>query len=91
MVEHEPSVERLEFHYEGHHTVYYKEFEHENAKNWGKKNLRSLLHTLPLIISIKTQKAFSMLTFRNILLGIKQKGYGNPEQYTKSEVSQLKL
>ncbi len=43
MVEHEPSVERLEFHLEVHHIVYYKEGEHENAKTVGKKKSTKLI------------------------------------------------
>ena len=37
MVERENSVERLEVHLIGLHTVYYKEGEHEKVKKTGKK------------------------------------------------------
>ena len=43
MVKHEPSVERLEVHLEGHHIVYYKEGEHENAKTVGKEKSTKLI------------------------------------------------
>ena len=43
MVEHEPFVERLEVNLEGHHIVYYKEGEHENAKTVGKEKSTKLL------------------------------------------------
>ena len=43
MVEHEPSVERLEVHLEGHHVVYFEEGDHENAKNTGKEKTTKLL------------------------------------------------
>ena len=43
MVEHEPSVERLEVHLEGHHVVQYKEGEHENAKIVGKEKSTKLI------------------------------------------------
>ena len=44
-VEHEPSVERLEVYLKVHHTVYYKEGEHENANELGKgKSTKLILH-----------------------------------------------
>ena len=43
MVENEPFVERIESHLEGHHTVYYKEGEHENEKAFGKEKSAKLI------------------------------------------------
>ena len=43
VVEHGLSVERLEFHLNFHHTVYYKEGEHENAKTLGKEKPTKLV------------------------------------------------
>ena len=90
ILEHEPSVERLEVHLEGHHTVYYKEGEHESAKKSEKKSLRSLLHTFLLISRTKTRIIFSTLILPSTSLGTKQKDYGSQERNTKSAVSHLR-
>ena len=42
-MEHEPTVERLEVHLEGHHIVHYEEGEYENAKTMGKERSTKLL------------------------------------------------
>ena len=42
IVEHEPSVERLEFHLEGQHIVYYKKGEHENAIIVGERAINEI-------------------------------------------------
>ena len=43
MVEHQPTVERLEVHLEGRHTVYFGEGEHQKAKETGKDKLIKLM------------------------------------------------
>lgn len=79
MVEHENSVERLEFHLIDLLSVYYKESEHEKVKTLG-KNIRSSLQTFSRQ-KCENAKNISTLTFRSTSLGTKQKGYG-----TKSKI-----
>ncbi len=43
MVEQEPTIERLEIHLEGHHSVYFKEGEYDKAKMMGKEKTTKLL------------------------------------------------
>ncbi len=43
MVEHQPPVERLEVHIEGHHIIYFQECEHNKAVDTGKANSTKLM------------------------------------------------
>ena len=83
MVEHEPSIERLEVHLEDHHIVYYKEGEHENAKPWVKRNRRNLLHTFVLTGSIQTLTTSTTLIFRSTCDWTRQGDCGSQELSTK--------
>ena len=84
MVELEPSVERLEIHLEGHHSVYYKECEHENANGLRKEQSTKLTAYFSANQKYKKTKRILCAAFPKYFTWDKAKGIRKPR--TKYEV-----
>ena len=78
MVGHETSVERLEVHLKGHHTVFCKEGEHENARTLGREKSTKLIASFAANHKFKNAKSILYVEYPKYLTWEKAKMIWRP-------------